>query len=114
MSLFRPLVVLGGVGILGVAMVGVGAGVTFTDTTHSLQTITTGSINMNLSSTDPTLVGTGTMDAHPPLPWTGWLGFQDRIGADHDDEQRQGDGDGDVHQREYHPAVRVCASPMPR
>jgi len=50
MSLSRPLIALVGVGVLGIAAVGVGVGATFTDATHSLQTINTGSIDMTLSS----------------------------------------------------------------
>lgn len=50
MSLSRPLIALVGVGVLGIAAVGAGIGATFTDSTHSLQTISTGSIDMTLSS----------------------------------------------------------------
>lgn len=50
MSLSRPLVALVGVGVLGLACVGAGAGATFTDATHSLQSINTGTINVTLNS----------------------------------------------------------------
>lgn len=60
MSLSRPLIALVGVGVLGIAAVGAGVGATFTDATHSLQTINTGSIDMRLSSTDTSVSGSGS------------------------------------------------------
>jgi hypothetical protein len=48
MSHSRPVVALIGVGILGIACVGLGAGATFTDATHSLQTISSGTIDVTL------------------------------------------------------------------
>jgi hypothetical protein len=71
MYVSRPLVASVGVGILGIALVGLGAGATFTDATHSLQTITAGSIDMTLTSTN-TLYGSGTKML--TLPYLGPVG----------------------------------------
>jgi|GEM_PF-3020194 len=66
MSLSRPLIALVGVGVLGIAAVGVGVGATFTDATHSLQTINTGSIDMRLYSLATGVSGSGTKTLNLP------------------------------------------------
>jgi hypothetical protein len=55
MSMSRTTAALLGVGAVGLALVGVGAGATFTASTQSHQTITSGSLSMALSS--PTVAG---------------------------------------------------------
>jgi hypothetical protein len=48
-----------GVGILGIAAVGMGAGATFTDAVHADQTITAGTMHVTVSSTTGTLSSDG-------------------------------------------------------
>jgi len=52
MSVSRPVLALAGAAIAGIALVGVGAGATFTDATSSSQQITAGSLNVVVSSPD--------------------------------------------------------------
>lgn len=55
MSFPRPLLALIGVGALGLATIGVGAGATFTDAVHGTQTITAGTISLSVQSASGTL-----------------------------------------------------------
>ncbi|HUX71442.1 MAG TPA: hypothetical protein VMV41_13080 [Cellulomonadaceae bacterium] len=54
MSLSRHTMAFLGIGFIGVASIGVGVGATFTDATHSVQTITAGTLDVTLSSPDAT------------------------------------------------------------
>jgi hypothetical protein len=59
MSISRPLALaIGGAGIAGLALIGVGAGATFTDSTASHQTITAGHLNVVVSSADSSVCPT--------------------------------------------------------
>ncbi len=53
MSMSRLTAAALGVGAVGLALVGVGAGATFTDATNSTQTIQAGTLNMTLSTNAP-------------------------------------------------------------
>jgi len=50
MSLSPKLLAFLGAGFVGIAAIGAGAGATFTDATHSVQTITAGTLDVRLSS----------------------------------------------------------------
>lgn len=50
MSISRPLVALVGVGVLGLAAIGVGAGATFTTDVQASQTITAGTLDVSVSA----------------------------------------------------------------
>lgn len=50
MSLSRRTTAFLGIGFIGIASIGAGAGATFTDATHSVQTITAGTLDVTLSS----------------------------------------------------------------
>lgn len=52
MLISRPLVAFIGVGIMGIAGIGLGAGATFTDAVNATQTITAGKLNMTVTGPD--------------------------------------------------------------
>ena len=49
----RKIAILGGMGVAALALIGAGASATFTDSTHSNQTIQAGTMNVTLSSNAP-------------------------------------------------------------
>ncbi|HEY8300930.1 MAG TPA: hypothetical protein VIG48_03435 [Jatrophihabitans sp.] len=55
----RKIAMMIGMGTAGLCLVGAGAGATFTDSTHSNQTITAGSMNMQLSAPGGTVSSDG-------------------------------------------------------